>query len=215
MVYTSLFIFERMGKSKLYIFCFLLFFSKSACSQGFEAALILGANFSQIDGDQLGGYNKLGVNTGFAISRQIDQSWKWSFEILYAMKGSKKRIVDPQVSTPSLRIDLHYIEIPLLVRYGLRNLEFYGGPTIGINVFNRREDNGFISKQMGLRPLEFSLHLGGTYYLGPSWGLDLRHSYSLVSITDKSVNFVPQFIFRRAGMFNRLFSVGLRYNFGS
>ena len=41
----------------------ILFYSQVLFAQDFVAELLLGANFSQVDGDQLGGYNKLGANS--------------------------------------------------------------------------------------------------------------------------------------------------------
>jgi len=214
MVYTSLFIFDRMHKSKIIFFAFFLAIPFVTKSQGFEAALYVGANFSQVDGDQIGGYNKLGLNTGFAISRAVNKTWMWSFEILYSQKGSKK-VLDPDVPQPSLKLNYHYIEIPFLARYRIGDIQFYSGPAFGINVFNEREDNGFVSEEEGLKSTEISIHLGGTYYLGNHFGFDLRHSYSIVSIRDFPIVVNSPTWFGRAGWYNRLFTVGIRYNLGS
>ena len=59
-------------------------------AQDFGAQLFLGANFSQVDGDQMGGYNKLGANVGIQINRPTNNDWESAFEIRYSMKGSKK-----------------------------------------------------------------------------------------------------------------------------
>ena len=93
--------------------------------QNFKAAILVGANFSQVDGDQLGGYNKLGLNTGIEISRSVNDNWDAAFEIRYTMKGSKK-VLDPKSLDPTLKLSYHYIEVPLLAKYrGFEKFELY------------------------------------------------------------------------------------------
>ncbi|MBR9859858.1 PorT family protein [bacterium] len=205
-----------MHKSKIILFLLVFFTAYSAQSQGFEGALYLGANFSQVDGDQLGGYNKLGLNAGFAISRRLKKqdNWKLSFEMLYSQKGAKK-VIDPDVGGPTLTLNYHYVEIPVLARYTWNEFVFYGGPSFGINVFNERDDNGFTSEEENLLSTEWALHLGGTYYLTERFGFDLRHSYSLVSVRDFPIVVNSPTWFGRAGWYNRLFTIAIRYNFGA
>ena len=57
-------------KKIVYIFFFLIS-AWNVQAQEFGAALLIGSNFSQVDGDQLGGYNKVGLNAGLEINRQI------------------------------------------------------------------------------------------------------------------------------------------------
>ncbi len=209
----KLFIFDRMQKTFIVIFIMLLS-SSSLFAQGYKADLLLGANFSQVDGDQLGGYNKLGLNIGIAISRPLTKPWEASFEILYTQKGSKK-VIDPDNITPTLKIDYHYVEVPLLARYKLnKKIRFFGGPSIGVNVFNQRDDNGIVLKEKQLLKYEVALHLGGSYHLTDKLSADLRHSYSLLSIRDFPIVVNSPTWFGRAGWYNRLFTVGLRYNLG-
>ncbi|MFY0644948.1 MAG: PorT family protein [Bacteroidia bacterium] len=202
-----------MQKYLSLIICIFLFGELRA--QGYQAELLLGANFSQIDGDQLAGYNKLGLNTGIAISRKVKEPWEWSFEILYTQKGSKK-VIDPEVFTPTLKIDYHYAEVPILARYNFnKKIRFFAGPSVGISVFNERDDNGFIAKEEALLKYEVAFHLGGTYFFTDHWGAELRHSYSVLSIRDYPIVVNSPTWFGRAGWYNRLYTIGLRYNLGT
>ena len=200
-----------MQKSLMMIFILLLL-STLTKAQDYEADLLLGVNFSQIDGDQFAGYNKLGLNIGFAISRKIAEPWEASFEVRYSQKGSRK-VLDPDIPQPSLVINYHYAEVPLLARYNFtENIQFQAGPSIGVTVFNERNDNGFVKKEEALLGYEVAFHLGGSYHLGEHWSADLRHSYSLFSVRDYPIIFNSPTWFGRAGWYNRLFTVGLRYN---
>ena len=140
---------------------FIALFSVGVEAQEFDARLLLGANFSQIDGDQFAGYNKLGLNAGVGIGRSYNNEWDFGFELRYSMKGSKK-VIDPEVFTPTLTINYHYIEVPLLAYYkGFDNLVLFGGPSLGVNVYNQRNDNGFRSEEEALNRTEVGLVLGG------------------------------------------------------
>jgi hypothetical protein len=193
--------------------CVLLFSINNLHAQDFGAQLFLGANFSQVDGDQFGGYNKLGANAGIQINRPINSEWESAFEIRYSMKGSKK-VIDPEgPPTPTLDLNYHYIEVPLIVKYlGFGKIEPYGGLSIGVNIFNERNENGFKTEELELRKAEISFHLGGSYELNDRTSVDLRHSYSLFSIRDYPVIGNPPSLWGRVGWFNRLFTLGISYN---
>jgi opacity protein-like surface antigen len=198
---------------KKFAFVFLIVFSVQASyAQEFGASLVVGANFSQVDGDQMGGYNKLGLNSGIAISRKVNNEWTASFEILYAMKGSKK-VIDPDNFEPYLKLSYHYVEVPLLARYSFTDkINFFGGPSIGVNVFNQRDDNGIVTSEEGLTTTEIGLHLGGNYKITDKMALELRHAYSLLSVRDYPIIVNGPTWFGRAGWYNRLFTIGIRYD---
>ena len=168
---------------------FLLFIglglSVSLVAQSFGASLLAGANFSQVDGDQLGGYNKLGANLGVQIDREINEDWDAAFEIRFSMKGAKK-VIDPEAPpTFTLKLSYHYIEVPLLIKYThYERITPYAGVSLGVNVFNQRDENTIQTKEENLNATEVGFHLGGTYHLTDKIGLDLRHSYSLLSVRD-------------------------------
>tara|TARA_B100001059_G_scaffold167885_1_gene167664 strand:- start:22600 stop:23166 length:567 start_codon:yes stop_codon:yes gene_type:complete len=185
-------------------------------AQDFGAQLLVGANFSQVDGDQFAGYNKLGVNAGIQINRPINSDWESAFEIRYSMKGSKK-VIDPE-GPPTETIDLnyHYLEVPFLVKYlGWKKIEPYGGLSLGVNTFNERDENGRKTKIDRLKKTEIGFHLGGSYALNKRTNIDLRHSYSLFSIRDYQVTTNSPSLWGRVGWFNRLFTVGISYDLKS
>jgi opacity protein-like surface antigen len=204
-----------MGMKRLIsiIFCFTIISVSQA--QNFNAALLVGANFSQIDGDQFAGYNKLGANLGIEISRAVKEDWEASFEIKFSMKGSKK-VIDPESLEPTLKISYHYAEVPLLVKYvGFKDIDLLGGVSLGVNVFNERDDNGIVTEEDELNKSEMALVLGGSYYFTDNLAVELRHGYSLLSIRDYPIIVNSPTWFGRAGWYNRLFTVGLRYQLGN
>jgi opacity protein-like surface antigen len=205
-----LFIFDGMRLVTI-VFCLGSMLSNA---QDFGATLLASANFSQVDGDQLGGYNKLGANFGIQINREINDDWEAAFEIRFSMKGAKK-VIDPEIPQPTLKLSYHYVEVPLLAKYTKYNkVTPYGGLSIGVNVFNERNDNGITSEEEALQPVEVGFVIGATYHLTEKMGIDLRHSYSVVSIRDYPIRVNSPTVFGRAGWYNRLFTVGLTLNLG-
>jgi hypothetical protein len=179
----------------------------------FQAHLRLGGNFSQVDGDAIGGYNKVGLHTGIGVSHKIaGKNHHIGFEILYSQKGSVRRI-DPKDPSPQIfRLYFDYIEFPILYEVEpefLDNSRLYIGPSIGANI-NAKRDEGFGKQDAQLNRFEIGLNLGLKYYLSDRLAADVRHSYSLFRVGDNFANGLN--IFNRVGMYNRLFTVALSYD---
>ncbi len=120
------------------IICFLssIFTSHAQRFIGYVAA---GANFAQIEGDDVHGFTKVGVNAGPGLKLFLDrqQTWSVTAELLYVQKGSYKHCspgyfdtlnyhpdmfldVDRSVKfNPNIKcnISLDYVQIPVLFRY--------------------------------------------------------------------------------------------------
>lgn len=87
-------------------------------AQGFSAALSLGMNASQIDGDLFSGYNKPGILAGIQIDYKIKPR-KWvGIELNYSELGSQRKLVSGS-SNPAEqgKIQLNYISLPLYFKF--------------------------------------------------------------------------------------------------
>ena len=96
---------------------FLILFNWQSLAQNIGGGLILGFNASQVDGDQLAGYHKLGLNMGIMGVIPINKKTAISLEILFNQKGSVKNPhpKDPSGSSYKLRID--YLDVPVLLNF--------------------------------------------------------------------------------------------------
>ncbi|MEZ4886707.1 MAG: porin family protein [Chitinophagales bacterium] len=124
----------------LLLFGCFLFNSTAHAQQLFRAGIVGGFNFTQIDGDDVAGYDKLGLNGGFVVELGLDEYNRWSaaMEILYSQKGSRSTLRN---SVVDFKITMDYAEIPLLVKYhDLKGgLIFGAGVLIGRSVKNKYE----------------------------------------------------------------------------
>lgn len=105
-----------------------LLFANSGYSQRFLGALSAGINLTQVDGDEVYGFNKIGFNGGPSIIVPFGKDGKWSvtMEILFSMQGSYQKThvpdtVIPDSSKPAsyfgYKLNLNYIQVPLLVHF--------------------------------------------------------------------------------------------------
>ena len=149
-------------------------------SQNFFGSVTLGINGSQINGDNAAGFNKPGLTGGFKIDYPVSPSVDISAELLYSSRGSRD-------NRQNIRIDLDYIEMPLLV--SLRDWYVEKGDYDKVRV-----DGGFSygylfrasSNENTLGPFvdqlnkhDVSMIAGVAYMFTPKWGLSLRYTRSL------------------------------------
>lgn len=104
-----------MKSRRIFIIVFLFIISIApAKAQIFKGMAIFGGNFSQIDGDEVVGYNKIGFNTGVGVMAPINKKRNWllSMEILYNQIGANE-YRDPF----KYNATLNYASIPLLAHF--------------------------------------------------------------------------------------------------
>jgi len=120
--------------SALLIFCF------SASAQRFIGGIAAGINLTQVDGDEVFGYQKVGFNGGPYVKLMLDKKQRFSvtMELLYSQKGAQKKYPGPIAEEychalddtaffdpryPSydkkffFKLRTDYLEIPILFHY--------------------------------------------------------------------------------------------------
>lgn len=108
----------------LLVFCFT-----QATAQSFNAGLIVGPTFCQVDGDNYAGYHQLGFTAGAYVNLPLDDYFSAQMELKYSLLGahsSDKEVNEYYYNPYSLR--LHYAEIPLMLRYSLGVFRVSGRP---------------------------------------------------------------------------------------
>ena len=165
----------------------ILLFSNSLYAQNFDAGLVAGFTMSQISGDGLGGFDKLGIRIGAYISYPIPRK-NINFEVgmQYLQKGSREPSKKNEVSNYSM--DMHYLELPFTVNYGFKNgliIESGFGP--GILVSYTEEINGV--ENIGNTPNTFALDFicGIQYQFLNNLKINVRYGNSLLPIRKEDV----------------------------
>ncbi len=120
------------------LFAFTMFYVNEASGQRFIGYVSAGANFSQIEGDDVHGFTKFGANVGPGLMLPLNkkQTWTVSAELLYVQKGARKRYMGgfdttnysplmyqdvnraiPFDSTMKCNISLDYVQVPIMFHY--------------------------------------------------------------------------------------------------
>lgn len=107
----------RLMNRLLFLLFFSIFFIFEANSQRFLGALAFGGNLTQVDGDEVFGYKKIGFNAGAAAFLPIKEIFFVSLEVGFTQKGAYQKY--PRVSVigqglPYYDLRLNYLEVPLL-----------------------------------------------------------------------------------------------------
>lgn len=106
---------------------FLISFAMGANAQIFKGMVMVGANLAQMNGDQVYGFNRVGLNAGVGVMAPLnkERNFLMSMELLYNELGAKERQDPFKYNTK-----LQYISIPVMAHYEDRR----GGLTFGVGV---------------------------------------------------------------------------------
>ncbi len=148
---------SQIIKSIIITFIAIFSFTHLAQAQRVKGELILGMNATQIDGDEIFGFNKLGLNVGVGGIFPFNEHWSLSIETILNQKGSyRKSPIDVNDTTllPYYNIRLNYLDIPVLIHY-----EDKGGFTFGA---------GFSwGRTVGIEEIEHGVKVETTTLAGP------------------------------------------------
>ncbi len=118
--------------SKKVIFLLLLLFAvlveNELYSQRIKGMVIAGMNLSQVDGDEIYGFHKAGLNTGVGAIVPLGKNFSFSIETIYNQKGSRQgaqyedTVNNPNTGAKELwtgeyKLKLDYLEVPVLFHY--------------------------------------------------------------------------------------------------
>ncbi len=82
--------------------------------QRFGAGFVAGFNASQIDGDDLAGFDRVGLTAGIRATMDLESILDFNVEFLYSERGSRPDLFQPEYD-PDISIKLQYAEIPVYV----------------------------------------------------------------------------------------------------
>ncbi len=149
--------------------------------QGFKAAGIIGANFAQVDGDTLFGFNLVGPSIGARLSYSNEKIWDVALEMLYSKRGAYDRF-------PNRGKDIHlsYLEIPIVFSlrdWYIEDQKYYKvradfGMSYGV-MFNPETE---IFDVNNFRKFDFSWLAGAGIQFNKRVGMSLRYTSSFVNL---------------------------------
>jgi len=96
---------------------FFVFSISFVFGQRFDAGLIAGFNASQVEGDDLKGYHKVGLLAGIYVQTDIAPAIVAGMEIKYSQKGARNKYDPKQPEVDKYIMRLGYIDIPIFMGF--------------------------------------------------------------------------------------------------
>lgn len=184
----------------------------------FYGGLILGTNFTQVDGDSYAGYHKIGLNAGGVVYARLAEHLAASVEILFSQKGARSNGAQPSSSQAVLintqNINLNYAEIPVQINYFDKRKSHFGGGFSYSRLISSKETvrtspaTTYDADKYPFKKSDVNFILGGNLHLWKGLFLHLRFQYSVLPIRkeiDKE--------FGRGEQYNNMWTFRLMYLF--
>lgn len=175
----------------IFFLCFLIL-GLSATAQTFTGMLVGGVNLSQIDGDRLNGFNKVGFNVGARVGVNFSERWQLSTEMLFSQQGADRTPGD-DISSVYDNIKLNFVEVPVMMNFKDWKILASAGLSYNrlINSTVISDTGEDISELEIYNPNIVAIVLGATYQFSEKWGLNIRWSRHLNSLRE-SVDMIVQ-----------------------
>ena len=161
---------------------------EAMAQQRFKAGIVGGLNASQIRRDDVGGYNRLGVQGGLRAVIILADRYDVNIEMLYSQRGSYAKDGCWYNNTGSLHIATQYIEIPVVFSYkdwlheedNYYRLQASMGFSYG-RLINTRVEASCAHDGFGdfFNEDDVSYTVGVEYFTSPKFSLGMRWSHSL------------------------------------
>ena len=187
----------------------------------FTAALLLGLNFSQVDGDSYYGYHKVGLNTGAQVIANITGHFGISMELLYSRKGSRAVVVTESAAWGTYiwkyYMDVNYIEVPIMLHFMSHKYDLELGASyarlINSNEYVVSDQPVVISPDANrFNTSDVDFTVGRTRKIYKQLYVNMRYQYSLISI--RPIERIPiGYSYGNTGQFNNLFNLRVAYVF--
>ena len=179
------------------IFIISAAFANNAKAQVFLGEAFVGYNICQVDGDQIMGFFKPGVNVGVGVIAPIwkknNFSIELSMEVLYNQKGAKQgrkywdHKIDPITGheiTGEYNLNLSYGEVPLMVYFTDKKLISAGvgfsyARLMGVKEYEHGFNTGVTATSGEYNQNEFNILADIKLRVYKRWKIGVRYSYSL------------------------------------
>ncbi len=208
-----------MKKKHFIIIILLMLMPWYGQAQNIRGEIITGFNLTQVDGDEVVGYKKIGAQLGAgAILPLGKSSWLISIETLFNQKGSfeKYPVEKDTLPLPYYNLRLNYAEVPLLIYYNDKDqLTFGAGVSYGRLTYLKEIEHGKKidwKKKIGpYKKDDWNIIVNIRLRLYKGLHCDFRYSYSMSRIRTRTfIN--PSGTWSR-GQFNNMLSFRVVYVF--
>jgi len=200
---------------RLCVFLTLVMICLPGFPQPFHGGLTAGICASQVDGDSYAGYNKLGFQGGVYVTAELTGLLDARLEIRYASRGA----VNPasKDNTGYYKLALNYIDLPIMAVVRIKKFGLVEAGLVPGYMFHAggRKDEGSIDFG-SFRKFDLGTLLGAGFQISPKLTVEVRYSYSILSIRDLEsagayYSWFGKLFGRSRGDFNNYLTLGVSY----
>jgi hypothetical protein len=186
----------------------------------FTGGLIVGANLTQVDGDDYYGYHKIGLHTGATVYVHFNRTWGASMDLLFSQKGSRGGTISeyPGIgpAVDKYFIKLNYIEVPITLHCILCRFDLEAGLSyarlLSTNEYAISTQSIIIDPEANrFNTSDFNYVLGVQHEVYKRFTLGFRFQYSAISI--RPFERIPYgFVWGTEGQFNNMICLRAIYS---
>lgn len=181
----------------------------------FKGGIMAGPVASQISGDGLGGWDKIGFAAGAWVSIPFSEKSEMTISMKYITKGSRTK--RDTLTNNMFAYHLNYIDVPVLYSYRVvrkkSSFNLNIGPYAGVLLKQKIVANGYDYAVIPpFSGFDVGASVGITWWLGEKFFFDLSSASSLLP-TRPAPNATNQYSFYEKGNYNQTlqFLLGLRF----
>lgn len=202
-------------KKILYLLPLLLFAFSILEAQQFKAGLLAGLTPSQVDGDGMTGYHKIGFTAGAFVKWEQGKNLIYRMDIAYTDKGSRQAS-SKNMNYSSLEITTSYVDLTLSVGYKLTDNIVLRAGLVPAVLINHKEEtpDGFVQTN-GVEFRRLNLLAMGAidYSLSNRWSVSLAYDYSIISIRKGKIEIFDYDIKQQYAQYHNYITLGVNYCF--
>lgn len=155
----------------------------------FKGEIIAGMNLSQVDGDEVYGFNKMGLHVGAGAMIPLWHRFSFSVEVLFDQRGSFRKYAPggDTLPPPYYSLKLNYLSAPFLIHFEDRDTWTFGvGFSYGRLVSFSETEHGtkqpWTYSTFPYNKNDFNILADIRFRVWKHLKFNLRYSYSLAKI---------------------------------
>ncbi len=150
-----------------------------AQNKAFDFALYAGFGGTQVSGDHLAGYDKVGFTLGGQITTKIGKNSDLGFRLGFANRGSVKQPDEKKGDFTSYTISMNTVDIPVFYRYWIKNWFGYAGVSTGVLLdFKEETHAGPVVDNRPIKSFDFSAMGGLGVLLGDRLSVEVNAGHA-------------------------------------
>ncbi len=201
----------------IFLFCFC--YAGAQNDQYFTIKPSLGLNACQIHGDNYSGYDKAGIFAGVAVNASVNQKTSFELGFYFSQKGARHNQNPEKGDYSYYRVNLNYVDLPLLFRYHLNPVYFISlGPSLAYLIdYKEENERGDWTGVYKFNKFETGLNFGLGRKIKEKFSVEVRSSNSITPIRNYGILatqvFYPNPVARffNKGLYNNILTVIVTY----